>query len=82
MLAAAMHLIERVGGVYATCDTDSVLPVATKEGGLVPCRGGPHRTADGEEAVKALSWEEVREIVDRFTALNPYEPRLVPGSIL
>ncbi len=82
MLAAAMHLIERAGGVYATCDTDSVFPVATKEGGMVACPGGPHRTAEGEEAISALSWQQVREIADRFEPLNPYDPRLVPGSIL
>ena len=82
MLAAAMHLIERAGGVYATCDTDSVFPVATKEGGVVPCPGGPHRTAEGEEAIKALSWQQVREIADRFEPLNPYDRELVPGSIL
>lgn len=81
VLVAAMDLIDWAGGVYATCDTDSVFPVATKEGGMVPCPGAPHRTADGEEAVKALSWEQLREIVNRFTALNP-DSRLVPGSIL
>lgn len=47
MLAAAMELVDRAGGLYATCDTDSIFPVATKEGGIVPCPGGPHarRTA-------------------------------------
>jgi hypothetical protein len=28
------------------------------------------------------SWAEVKDIVDRFRTLNPYSPKLVPGSIL
>jgi len=56
--------------------------VASKGGGLVACKGGPYRMADRTEAIKALKWEEVRRIVDRFTALNPYDPVIVPGSIL
>jgi len=38
MLAAAMGLIHRAGGVYATCDTDSVFPVATETGDRSPVR--------------------------------------------
>ena len=37
---------------------------------------------DGSDAVRALSHEQVRQIVARFEALNPYDRRLVPGSIL
>jgi hypothetical protein len=37
---------------------------------------------DGEDALKALSWEETRGIVDKFRALNPYNQKVVPGSIL
>lgn len=36
----------------------------------------------GGEGIRILSWEEVQEIVDRFTSLNPYDPRAVKGSIL
>ena len=37
---------------------------------------------DGEDAIKALPWEHVRQIVNRFKSLNPYDPNIVPGSIL
>ena len=37
---------------------------------------------NGEQAIKALSWKEVERIADKFTALNPYDPKAVPGSIL
>ena len=30
----------------------------------------------------ALSWAQVRRIVERFRALNPYDGEKVPGSIL
>jgi hypothetical protein len=32
--------------------------------------------------VQALSWADVREIVNGFERLNPYDRRIVPGSIL
>ena len=48
----------------------------------MPCNGGPHKMADGSDAIKALSWAETREIVDRFKTLNPYNKKIVPGSIL
>ncbi len=64
------------------CDTDSMAIVASERGGLVPCKGGPHSMPDGTDAVKALSWKQTREIVDKFTTLNPYDPAIVPGSIL
>jgi len=37
---------------------------------------------NGEPAIQALSWKEVEKIADKFTALNPYDPKAVPGSIL
>ena len=42
----------------------------------------PHRLHDGNDAIMALSWAEVRRIVERFRALNPYDGEKVPGSIL
>ena len=32
--------------------------------------------------MRALSWAQVDEIVERFRTLNPYDGRVVPGSIL
>jgi hypothetical protein len=41
-----------------------------------------HRTTDRSDALKALSSDEVRRIVGKFEKLNPYNPKIVPGSIL
>ena len=49
---------------------------------FVPCEGGSLRMPDGTEAIKALSWKEVRRIVAAFQKLNPYDRAVVPGSIL
>jgi hypothetical protein len=54
--------------------------VATDKGGWVSCPG--ERGPDGEYGIKALSWDEVYEIRDRFESLNPYDRKNVPGSIL
>ena len=40
------------------------------------------RMPDGADAIKALPWKQVRQIVDRFKSLNPYDPKIVPGSVL
>jgi hypothetical protein len=76
------RMVTDAGGSYLMCDTDSMAIVASERGGFVPCKGGPHRMSDGTEAVKALSWKQTRGIVDRFAPLNPYDPAIVPGSIL
>jgi len=70
------------GGTYAMEDTDSMAIVATEHGGLVPRPGSRYRMRNRREAVKALSWQEVREIRDVFAALNPYDRTAVPDSIL
>ena len=82
MLALLEHLVTELGGTYAMEDTDSMAIVATEAGGLVACPGGPRSTPDGPRAVMALSWKQVREIVNRFAALNPYSRDAVPDSIL
>ncbi len=82
LLAMLERMVTDAGGTYLMCDTDSMAIVASEHGGLVPCNGGPHKMPDGGEAVKALSWEEVRRTVDRFRTLNPYDKKIVPGSIL
>jgi len=56
--------------------------VATPRGGLLTCEGGTHRLADGQRAIKALTYARVDEIRERFMALNPYDHAIVPGSIL
>jgi hypothetical protein len=82
MLALLERSVTDLGGTYAMEDTDSMAIVATKEGGLIPCPGGPLRTPDGADAIKTLSWQEVRDISDRFAKLNSYCRDLIPGSVL
>jgi hypothetical protein len=82
MLALLEHSVVALGGTYAMEDTDSMAIVATQHGGEIACPGGPYRTANGMEAVRALSWPQVAQIVERFRALSPYDATAVPGSIL
>src|SRR5207245_1864709 len=56
LLAMLERCVTDAGGSYLFCDTDSLCIVASKDGGLVPCPGGPHKLPDGQEAIKALSW--------------------------
>lgn len=76
MLALLEHQVTKAGGAYVFCDTDSFAIVSTKDGGPIPC------PTDGGDTVTALSWGTVDEIVDRFSALNPYDQTIVPGSVL
>lgn len=82
MLALLEHSVSELGGTYAMEDTDSMAIVATEKGGIIPCKGGKLRTKDGMEAIGALTWKEIRQSVARFEALNPYDRRVIPGSIL
>jgi hypothetical protein len=82
MLALLENSVVELGGTYAMEDTDSMAVVATEHGGEIPCPGGPYRMADGSEAVRALSREQVAGIAERFKALNPYDASAVPGSVL
>jgi hypothetical protein len=81
MLAMLERCVADEGGHYASCDTDSMTIIATEAGGSIPVKTGdakPYRT----ESIKALSWNAVDRIVERFEALNPYDRSVVPGSIL
>jgi hypothetical protein len=71
MLAILERLVTDAGGEYVFCDTDSMAIVATPAGETITCQ-----TASGE-TITALSWETVRDILDRFDALNPYDPELL-----
>ncbi len=69
------------GGYIAAMDTDSAMIVSTKDGGLIPCAGGPDRLdeyhlASGHTAVRALSWAEVDQIREQFESLNPWRETL------
>ena len=69
-----------MGGQIAAMDTDSAMIVSTKNGGLVPCAGGPHRLANYDtrsgHAIRALSFAQVESIRERFEALNPWRKTL------
>jgi len=65
-----------LGGTYAMEDTDSMAIIATEHGGRVSCPGGDHGF------VHALSWQQVKQISEKFDALNPYDRSAVPDSIL
>jgi hypothetical protein len=83
LLAIAERLVEDAGGCHGLMDTDSISVVSNKDGGLVPCPGGPHRLADGREAVRALSWQEVREkVVKPLDRLHPYDRTQVEDHFL
>ncbi len=82
MLALLERCVTDAGGTYAFCDTDSMAIVATRAGGLVPCPGGTEQLHDGAPAIHALSGSAVDAVVARFTALNPYDRTIVPGSVL
>jgi len=82
MLALLEHSVSELGGTYAMEDTDSMAIVATKEGGIIPCKGGKLRAENGEEGIKALTWRQVRQIVAKFKALNPYDRKVIPDSVL
>jgi hypothetical protein len=82
LLGTLESLVNDAGGSYLMCDTDSMAIVGSEHGGLVPCVGGPHRLPDGREAERALSWEEIRRIVERLDFLNPYNRRIVREPLL
>jgi hypothetical protein len=82
LLAMLERMVTDAGGTYLMCDTDSMAIVSSEKGGLVRCEGGTHRMSDGSDAIRALPWKQVRRIVDRFKSLNPYNPKIVPGSVL
>jgi hypothetical protein len=81
LLALLEHEVERRGGTYMGCDTDSLLIVAGGDGGLVPCLGGAEQMPDSRPAIRALSESDVDAIVGRFTAISPYDRAAVPSLL-
>jgi hypothetical protein len=68
-------------GHIAAMDTDSAMIVSTKNGGLIPCAGGPrrlknYRVPSGNAPIRALSFAEVDRIRKRFESLNPWRDTL------
>jgi hypothetical protein len=81
MVAMLECCVTDLGGTWVFCDTDSMAIVTSPQGGLVACPGGPHRLPNGQEAVRALSYNQVDAIQARFNALRPYAPTLVPNLL-
>jgi hypothetical protein len=77
MLAILERMVKDLGGTYLLTDTDSMLFIASKRGGLVPCAGGPHRTKQGAPAIKTISWKQVQGLCRRLNSLNPYNKNMV-----
>ena len=77
MLAILQAMVEEQKGSYLLTDTDSLLFVASRRGGMVPCPGGSHKTPAGIPAVKAITWKQVRGICAKLNRLNPYDQRVV-----
>jgi hypothetical protein len=76
LLAMLERCIQRAGGSYLFCDTDSMCIVGSKQGGGVRCVGGTPNL-DGKESIRALSFHEIKSIAHRFDRLNPYNPKFV-----
>jgi hypothetical protein len=75
LLAMLERCIADAGGTFLFCDTDSAAIVSAEHRQQITM-------PNGAEPITALSWDEAQHIVDRFEPLNPYNHRLVPGSIL
>jgi hypothetical protein len=82
LLCAMLERTARdMGGQIAAMDTDSAMIVSTKDGGLIPCAGGPHKLAkyhegSGNAGIWALCFAEVDRIRKRFERLNPWRRTL------
>ena len=73
LLSTAEHLVREAQGEVCYCDTDSLMVITRKDGGLVPCAGGPYRLRDGRRAVGGLSWAQLDRILDDLAALKVYD---------
>jgi hypothetical protein len=81
LCAMLERMVRDMGGQIAAMDTDSAMIVSTKDGGLIPCAGGPERLANyqegsGNAALWALSFEQVDCIRKRFESLSPWRRTL------
>lgn len=74
LLAMTEASVKEKQGSYLFCDTDSLAIVSSENGGSL--------NVSGSEGVRILTWKEVRNIADRFSSLNPYDRKIVKGSIL
>jgi len=71
LLAMIQRCVQEAGGTYLCCDTDALTIVASKAAGKV-------QMPKGTPTIKALSWEQVDDIAQRFDSLSPYNRAIVP----
>src|SRR5262249_25791973 len=76
LCAMLERAVRDMGGQIAAMDTDSAMIVSTKDGGLIPCAGGPHtleiyQVPSGHAAIRALSSDEVDRIPEQFRTPEP-----------
>ena len=74
LLAMAEARVKEKKGTYLFCDTDSLAIVASKDGGAL--------RIPGSSGVRILSWAQARAVANQFKFLNPYDRKIVKGSIL
>lgn len=74
LLAMIEACVEEKHGTYLFCDTDSLAIVSSKRGGVLDISGSGR--------TRILLWDEVQEIIEAFSSLNPYDRTIVKGSIL
>lgn len=73
LLYIARTRFERVGAVVVYWDTDSLLVVATPNGGdLIPMAGGSHSMPDGRPAIKTVSFRTVHDVRSQIEVFSPY----------
>ena len=66
-----MKIPETTGSTHLCCDTDALTIVASRTGGMVTM-------PNGAPPIKALPWNQVEQIADRFDSLSPYNRAIVP----
>jgi len=72
ILAIVEWLVTQRGGSYLLTDTDSMLIVASENGGPAPCS-----CCDGKQFINALTWKQVEDICALLNGLNPYDRNTV-----
>ncbi len=69
MIAMARCAMHDLGSTVALIVTDAIAVPASLDGGFIACPGGPHHLDDGIEAVRLVTFDELRALLARFDAL-------------
>jgi hypothetical protein len=74
VLGNGMSILQQIarqadrGGTYLLTDTDSMLIVASRKGGKVPCA-----CPGNKREIKALKWMDIVDFCSKLNRLNPYD---------